>query len=57
MKHLQVLENKEWKYVFAYSSNIPGKIITTSRKSVALSGKDLFYFRNKFGNHTFRLAN
>ena len=54
MKRLQMLENGKWKFVFAYSGDIKGKIITTENRKKALSGIDLEYFQAHFANHQFR---
>ena len=55
MKHLQVLVDDQWKYVFAYSGET-SKILTLDddQKNKALPAVDLAFFQNKYGNHIFR---
>ena len=55
MKRLQVLKDRKWNWVFC--CNPVKGIITTKDKAKALKPHDLEYFRNKFGNDTFRLSN
>ena len=55
MKRLQVLKNGVWEFVFAYSGNVKGEILTVKDKTRALSAKkDLDYFQTHFANHQFR---
>lgn len=59
MKKLQVLTDKGWKFVFCEKND---QVVTTDDKNKALPPKamwgesDLAYFRNRFANQEFRLA-
>jgi len=49
---LQVKKDGEWRYVFC--RNVRTGIVTTKKRSKALAGRSIGYFREKFGNDSFR---
>jgi hypothetical protein len=51
---LQVLLNNNWEYVFCHN-DLTG-IVTTKIRSKAIDHHGLNYFRNKYGNYHFRIA-
>lgn len=52
---LQVYLKGYWCYVFCYNPRYADPI-TTANKFKALTGKDIGYFENRFGNHKFRVV-
>jgi len=54
MKRLQVLKEGQWKYVFCYNQHTG--IVTTNKYHLALKERDLEYFKDRFGNDSFRIT-
>jgi hypothetical protein len=51
---LQVFKDNKWQYVFCYNRQFG--IITTEDSRKALGKRDLDFFREKFGNDSFRIS-